>query len=289
MSLLLQQAFQGVLLPVLVAAAVLLAGLRPWRRPGAEGRGGWWGAWALAAAFFAASWALRGRPHLPAREATEWIPWLAVPAAAAALPLARRLPGWGTWLARGALSLALSVLLLLPLLRHTWSAGAGTAWIAGLAAAVLLLWWALEGLAARLRDPSVPLVLLGVASGSGAVLMLSGSALLGQLAGALAAALGPLWLVSWWRKDAGLGRAAVPVVVVVLAGLWMAGRFYADLPAASAALLALAGPAAWTVLLPPVRRLALWARLAIGAAAVIVPLAAALVLTLRASPPGPYY
>ena len=63
------------------------------------------------------------------------------------------------------------------------------------------------------------------AGGSGA-LVLGHAAALGEMAGMLAAATGPLVLYAWLRPDATLNTTPF---VVIAGSLWIAGYFFADL------------------------------------------------------------
>ena len=76
-------------------------------------------------------------------------------------------------------------------------------------------------------------------------LLLSGSLRLAQHAGVLVAIFAAIWIITLvlqhtenkWRV---FPRGTSPVVALVLAGIWMNGYFYEEVPAASAILLAMA-------------------------------------------------
>jgi hypothetical protein len=108
--------------------------------------------------------------------------------------------------------------------------------------------------------------------------------LLGQLAFVLTAVFGTIVAVGFLLPRAVPGRGIVPVAVVVLSGLWLSGYFFAELPAASALLLAASSiPALMLVLSDeggnPRRGLVL------RATVVAVSVALAVFLAFRASPP----
>ena len=73
----------GLVLPVVVCAAMLLGALRPWRPDTPIGGRQWAGAVALGSAFVPAFLAVDHWPALPPLEAWHWIAWL-VPVAAVA-------------------------------------------------------------------------------------------------------------------------------------------------------------------------------------------------------------
>jgi hypothetical protein len=87
------------------------------------------------------------------------------------------------------------------------------------------------------RQQAGGVLLLGVAAGMAVVLSLTGSTLLGQLGGALAAMLGGCLAWNGFAGRAPLGHAGVAVAVTLLGGLLLAGRVYADSPASLCLLL----------------------------------------------------
>jgi hypothetical protein len=177
-------------------------------------------------------------------------------------------------------------LLLKPKFQYGWSLPEGILWIAGLAAGMLVLASSLDA-AVRRDSTSSSLVLTIVACGTGATLMLSGSMLLGLLALVLAAALGAILVVAFLFPKAVEGRGAVPVTVALLASFWLSGYFYAELPPASALLLAAAAfPALLLISLS--EKVPSWRDLLLRASLVIVPVAISVLLAIHASPPFDY-
>lgn len=271
----------GILLPALICGAALLS----LGRLGEDRRRsmGLAVALGLAAGYFAAQWVIFGRPDFPPVDITHWLPYLAVAAAIvgiresvweASLPI--------RWLIRGLFSLAVFWLLLRPMVVNQWEAGQSVLWLAGLAAALLLLWRELEILSERSDGLAQPLGLVIMAAASSVALVLTYSALLGQLAGALAAALGAAAVLSLLMKGVRLAPGGVPVVAVLLAGLWVCGSFYSSLPAYSVVLLWAAPSADW-VGLRLSRGLPRWLSVLIRAAAVAIPCAIAVYLAYQAS------
>ncbi|MHC4576133.1 MAG: hypothetical protein ACYTFD_05925 [Planctomycetota bacterium] len=262
-----------VLLEILPAAAVsgvVLVVTWRWRAR----------AWPVALAVgagYATSHALaRGLPALLPADATQLLFHFALAGALLGLVEASgRLPAAGTWIVRALLAGLVPWLLLRSLTRHTWeTTGEAAAWLGGLGLGLLCLWSLLEWRAPRLTGFPQPLVLLIVAGGGALALQFARSGLLGQMSGALAAALGPVVLLGMLTPGLSLRRGAVPVLVLVTAALWMSGHFFAELPAASALLLA-ATP------LVAVRRG--W----VSALLAVVPVAVAVYLAHAANAPDP--
>jgi len=175
-------------------------------------------------------------------------------------------------------------LLTRSLVQYQWSAAARIGWLAGLAVGGLLFWTVLDLLAKRSTGAAWPLALGVVAVGSSVVLLYAGSLKLAQLAGALAACLGVATLIGWWRPLLSLARGAVPVVAVLLSGLWLAGYFYAEALASSVGLLALAPLAVCFTATEAWQRLPNWLRNLLFLAALLVPVALAVTLAIRAAP-----
>ena len=144
------------------------------------------------------------------------------------------------WVARIGLVGLLLWLTLRAMLRYHWQTGEATLWLSGLALLALLLWSTLSGLSERVPDLSQQLGWMLSFIGVGIVLILSHSALLGQLAFVVVAALAAIVLVSVLAPASSGLKTAVPVLLTVLAGLLLSGTFYADLPGYRALALALA-------------------------------------------------
>lgn len=232
-----QQFLPGLLVAALLSGALL--GISAWGWKG----NAWGAAAALGAGYIGGHVMVAGWPHLPPSEATQWLVWFAVitPLAAvldAALRPRAQVRGW-LWAIGCA---GLLALLLLPKFHHEWTVPRGLLWVAGLSAGVVLLSWCLEQVEQRQASPmTLPLLLTIIAAGTSAALILSGSMLLSHFAGGLAAALGAIFAFTFLPPRMRLpGRGLVPVAAVLLVGLWSSGYFYAELPAASALLLALA-------------------------------------------------
>ncbi len=277
--LLLKQILPAVAVAMMVAAgfcslALLLA------KESARGLG----PVAVGLAYCAGHFVVTGWVTFPPTDTTNWLPYFALGAAALGATWE-----WARWnssirvllfalVTAGALRL-----LLKPKFQYGWSLGQGWLWLAGLALVVVFLAVVVDLLAQRTARPiALPAYLLIVCAGTVGALMLSGSMLLGQLATALAAAVcGTLVLTV---RGIGLSRSIAPVFSLLLGGLLISGYFFAALPATSAAFLIVAPVLA---LVPVGKAATFWSFLA-RAGLVSLPVAAAVVLAFRASPPLDY-
>jgi hypothetical protein len=274
----------AVALPAAVAAWVVALGRVLGRRRDPSGGGPWWAASAVGLAYLAGHVAV-ARPAVPPADVTDRIPWLALAATALALFEAFRSPGLPARAVGRSLLAVLTLWLVLgPVLAAGDLSREMAVTLAASAAVALLAWADLEALAAWAAGADVARALLITAAGAGPALLLSGSAVLGQLGAALAAALAAAWLATRGRPPAG----AVPVAAALLTALVLEGHVYAALPGASALLLAAAPAGVWLTRLGPVRRLGPRAVAALGSAAVLVPVAVAVGLAVSSSPSTEY-
>lgn len=229
------------LLPALVAAAGLFGGDLFGRRGGAT----WAGPVAVALGYGAGHTALLGLPPLLPIEASQWLPHLALVAAAIAVvdgvvPKAR---AW-RWPLRTLLLLAATLLLLRPLLAYSWGWTAGAARVVAVVTIAGVVWAAWAAAGQKMAPLPFALLLIGCTTALSAATLLSHSASLAQLAGCLAAALGgSAGATLLLRPALPLGPLAT-VAVPLLAALATTAHFYADLPLVAVALLAAAPVAA---------------------------------------------
>jgi hypothetical protein len=287
--MLLRPILWGVLVPAVVSGAVLALDWGPWRREGGRRGGDRVGAVALGGGFIAGQVGLVGVPPFPPIDATHVLVYLALVGTGLGLWLGPR-PATGPlgWLLRGAASLSAPAWLLRPLLTHRFELWSGVLWIGGLAFGTLALWIALEALAKRPPGSVGFLVPLVTASGGAVALLLSGSALVAQFAGVLAAALGPATVMASLRPRASLASAA-PVEAILLSALWIAGLFYVEVPAWSALLLGVAPIAASAARLLAQRKLSPGAAGALAVLAAFASTAAAVAVAYREAPEGRLY
>lgn len=240
MSLVLAQLFWGALVPSVIAAAVLAAAALFLR--GRHEGGAWAGSIAVGAGFLAAQAGFQGMPPFPAVQATQWAFWMV--GVAALLGVLWPAQAWLRWTLRvGLIALALS-LGLRSLVVHQWTAGQSALWLSALGLLMLLFWGGLSANASALdRGAWFPIVLQVSGAGAALSLVLTGSAVLGVLAGAATATCGAAMVAALiWRQWA-FQRYLVAPVVVAIGMLSVSGKFFSDTPAACGVLLAL-GPIA---------------------------------------------
>jgi hypothetical protein len=226
--------------PVVVPALVafILVGAAHWWTPYPHNEKLYWcGAWGLALAFMAGFAVMFGVPSFPPTDSTRWFFYFAVLAGLAGVR--STLYGVTPWPDR-IFTLIVAIMILRALLHKTmWgSAPAGvqiTAVVLALAGLPLLWFGAdtfLRGSTDKLSTFTLMMwsVLLSVA------LLFSGTASLAQLAGALAAALGAFWALSFAWKELVWEDGALPVFAFLGAALILTGHLYAELPLSSAIL-----------------------------------------------------
>ena len=223
---------------------------------------------------------ITGPSSFPPADTTNWLPYFAIGTALIVL-LARPVTVKAAhvillgFFAAGAFRLLLG-----PKFRYGWSCQEGWIWVIALALVVVLLASSLVLLRHRSSlSIELPLVLLLVCTGVSAALMLSGSLLLGQFAAALAAAvLGGFILL--WRERSGGGDQTAAVLSLLLVMFLASGYFFAELPAASGALLAIS-PASALIPIPSLAKLPL---MILRVTLVCVPITIAVIIAFRSSP-----
>ena len=273
------------ILPAAIVAMIVAAGVCGfalfWGKERARGA---LGPIAVGVAFFFGHLVITGWTTFPPADTTNWLPYFALAAAilgacCAVLPIT----AWTRVAIFALVSTGALRLLLKPKFQYGWSLGEGWAWVACLGCAIVLLAVILDALVRRPGTAvEMPVCLLIVSAGTSGALMLSGSMLLGQFATVLAAAVFGSLVFTAGRVA--LGRGIVPVYSLLMGALLVSGYFFAELPAASAGLLALAPMLALIYVGRSNKLLALGIR----AALVSVPVAVALILAFRLSPPLSY-
>jgi len=288
----------GIVAPVLISAAVLMAAWRPWRER-ERARGGWGPPVAVGLGVLAAFIGLFGLPPLPPVESWQWLFYLTL--AAALLGVADALVAAPLAVRRGLMWIPLAIapwLLVRLLLPLEWSPGATYGFIAALAVANIIIWTAIDVLALRAGRFTLLLVLTILVSAASKVVLDSANAKLAQLAGALAATLGPAMVLALWR-DRGInppaggtrtaatalsGRATL-TITLPFTGVLMSAYVnnYGDVPAASFVLLAAAPVAMALAEFAPLHRLRPWQALLTRLSVAALPMLVALVLSMQAA------
>jgi hypothetical protein len=190
----------------------------PWR--GAAGV-------AVAAGFLAGFVAISGWPRFPPVEATQRLFFLIAAVSLASWIIARARSGWVLFVVELAAVAVMLALVLQTQVEHTWSPRLAIAWLAGLSVIIVVVIRVIgrglahsNGLTATIR--------LAVVCGVAVILGLSESLRLAQLAGALACSIAAVELVAW-RGRVRWHRSDAAVVTLTLAGLLLAGYFFAGL------------------------------------------------------------
>ena len=206
-------------------------------------------AFALASGYIIGYLGIEGRLPLPPREGTQWLFYLAI--AAFVMEGVLFLPAQLRLFARLALAVVIPRLILNAKFKYTWGTLEELIWWACLAAAIFFFFTSVEkGTTLLPTGAAQPFVFFGIAGGSALILALSGSMRLAQHAGVLVAMLAAVWIAMlllprFFGTAAALPDSFMPAVAYLLVGLWLNGYFYAEVPAASAVLLAVAPAMAW--------------------------------------------
>ena len=255
----------------------------------------WWksasrcaGAIAIGAGYVAGHVLVAGWSPFPPRHATHWLFWFALIGVIAVAADALVRPKGTVRLFAWAIICTIACRLILqPKFSYAWSAAEGWLRVFATAFGVVILTCCLHLVERRPFGTVTLFSVTTVFCGGGCLaLILSGSLLLGQLACILSAIAATCFLLIIAVRAPFHPSGAVTPLSLVCAGLLLSGFFYAELPTASALLLALAPAAA---LLPVGKESHSRSRvLAYRIALVAVPVAIAVVLALHASPPLDY-
>jgi hypothetical protein len=274
--LLLEQILPAAVIAMMAAAGICSLALY-WGKESARNA---LGPLALGIAYFAGHLFAAGWVPLPPADTTNWLPYFAL--TAAVLGVLSGMLTIKAW-ARGLIFALVSVVALRMLLKakfsYGWSLSEGYIWVACLAGAMVLHAVIVDALVRRSATAfELPAFLVIICAGTFGALMLSGSMLLAQFAAVLGA--GAFGTLVFTIRRVALGRGIVPVFSLLMGALIVSGYFFAELPAISAALLALAPILALTPIGSPSRLLASGIRTAL----VSVPIVVALVWAFRSSP-----
>ncbi len=247
---------------------------------------------AIALGYVAGDVALRAPPPFPPIDSTQWLPFAALAAAVIDFLLLKRGSFPVRWISRVLGAVLFSGFLLRPLIAHSWGIATGLSVSVLVAAALLGVAWAGDRLAAKWPSGTLPIA-SGTSGAAAILLVLSGSALLGQLAGALAVAAGVLFFLPASGKGEEMGPRFLESPWSFLFVLLLAsGYFYSNLWIDLAVLVALAPLAAFLGDWGPLARLSPLRRSLIRYAAVGLVLAGAVSLagfrTIAGAQASPY-
>ncbi len=243
---------------------------------------------AVALSYLLADWAVAPKRPLLPNEAWQWLGPVALAALVISLFSARARNSSRPrtliviLLMRAALLGAAVWLMLAPLREYEWEGPAAYLRPAATCLVLLLAWSALDGWMHALADRQQFLWLLVFLAFSSALLVLAGSKRLGDLGGALMAAVAACALVSLWRPAAPLAAGARAVACAVLCGLIVNGWYFAEMPPASLALVGAGLVAPLVMRLGALRRLSGPRAILLRGILLVVPLGLALTLAARA-------
>jgi hypothetical protein len=261
---LIKQLFLGLLLPAIVGGGIFIFARYLSSKEDTvrnEKEHSRFPAWLIAAAlgvgYIVGYLGLEWLPPFPPRLGTHWLPYLAI----IGLIVAGfwHLAVWGP-ITQVAVSIIIPRLLLSSTFKHTWGQVEGIIWWACLAIALFILWHLVEQSFSVLPPgASCPFVYFGIFGGTALVLALSGSLRLAQHSGILVALFAMSWIITLVLQRNSqrfvFPSGVSPVVTLLLAGIWMNGHFFAEVPTASTILLVISLPLAWVGQIATVQRL----------------------------------
>ena len=246
----------GLLLPAIVGGGlfVLASKSAPDQTEEANGlSSGWLVGVALSVGYIVGYIGLEGLPSFPPREGVHWLCYLAL--IGLLLGIFWHLALWGRLIAQVVVSIAVPRLLLGSMFKYTWGQVEGIIWWVCLAVVIFIFWHTVQQSFTVLPSGGwSPFVYFGLSGGTALVLALSGSLRLAQHAGILVALFVAIWIITLVLRSADavsvFPLGASTVIALALAGIWMNGYFYEEVPVASAILLLI------SLFLAPVGRVA---------------------------------
>ena len=246
----------GLLLPAIVGSGffVLASKSAPDQTEEANGlSSGWLVGVALSVGYIVGYIGLEGLPPFPPREGVHWLCYLAL--IGLLLGVFWHLALWGRLIAQVVVSIAVPRLLLGSMFKYTWGQVEGIIWWVCLAVVIFIFWHTVQQSFTVLPSGGwSPFVYFGLSGGTALVLALSGSLRLAQHAGILVALFVAIWIITLVLRSADavsvFPLGASTVIALALAGIWMNGYFYEEVPVASAILLLI------SLFLAPVGRVA---------------------------------
>ena len=246
--LIFKQLILGLLLPAVFGGGIFIFAKFIASTKESEHKKDWFSGWliavALSAGYIVGYIGLEGLPPLPPREGVHWLCYLAI--IGIILGTLWHFALWGRLIVQIALSIVIPRLLLNSTFKHTWGPVEGIIWWVCLAVAIFIFWNIVQQSFTMLPSgSSSPFVYFGLSGGTALTLAVSGSLRLAQHSGILVAIFAASWIITLVLQHSDNRRhvfplSASPVVTLVLAGIWMNGYFYEEVPAASALLLAIA-------------------------------------------------
>ena len=203
---------------------------------------GWLVGVALGVGYIVGYIGLEGIPPFPPREGVHWLCYLAL--IGLILGVFWHLSLLGRLIAQVVVSIVIPRLLLSSMFKYSWGQFEGILWWACLAVAVFIFWNTVQRSFSLLPWSGwSPFVYFGLSGGTALILAVSGSLRLAQHAGILVALFAAIWIITLFLRPADkvpvFPISASAIIALALAGIWMNGYFYEEVPVASAVLLLL--------------------------------------------------
>ncbi|MCC6156187.1 MAG: hypothetical protein IT367_20645 [Candidatus Hydrogenedentes bacterium] len=176
---------------------------------------------------------------------------------------------------------ALTLFLLYSPIRNTWPWHTSAAWVIGATAITLVLWQVHDTSIRRENNAIVAMILLLSLAGASVLMVLGGSAKLGQLAGAVVSAFGAMAVLTWWNPNRFSLAGAIALAWPMSALVWILAHIYAEASLLPTALMlgATATPALSSM--KRVHALKTWQRLVLYTVTSVAMLAIAIFLAYR--------
>ena len=235
----------GLLLPATVGGGIFVLASKSARNQTETGNGlsfGWLVGVALGIGYIVGYIGLEGVPPFPPREGVHWLCYLAL--IGLILGVFWHLALWVRLIAQGVVSIVVPRLLLGSMFKYSWGQFEGIIWWVCIAVAIFIFWNIVQQSFTVLPSGGwSPFVYFGLSGGTALILAVSGSLRLAQHAGILVALFAAIWIIRLFLRSEDevpvFPLSACPVIALALAGIWMNGYFYEEVPVASAVLLLL--------------------------------------------------
>ena len=240
-----KQLVLGLLLPAIVGGGIFVLASKSGRNRAEKANGlsfGWLVGVALSVGYIVGYIGLEGIPPFPPREGVHWLCYLAL--IGLILGVFWHLARFGRLIAQAVVSILIPRLLLSSMFKYSWGQVEGIIWWVRLAVVIFIFWNTVQQSFTVLPSGGwSPFVYFGLSGGTALILAVSGSLRLAQHAGILTALFAAIWIITLFLQSDGkvpvFPISASAVIALALAGIWMNGYFYEEVPVMSAVLLLL--------------------------------------------------
>ena len=240
-----KQLVLGLFLPAIVGGGVFVLASKSGRNQAGEANGlsfGWLVGVALGIGYIVGYIGLEGIPPFPPREGVHWLCYFAL--IGLILGIFWHLALFGRLAAQVVVSIVIPRLLLSSMFKYSWGHVEGIIWWMCLAVVIFIFWNIVQQSFTVLPSGGwSPFVYFGLSGGTALILAVSGSLRLAQHTGILLALFAVIWIITIFLQSDDkvpvFPLSASPVIALALAGIWLNGYFYEEVPVASALLLLL--------------------------------------------------